>query len=181
MGVQERDALLRGLQARFERHMQRHPDLAWPDVRKRLQRRPGALQSLHWMEATGGEPDVIRNLAEDGSLTFCDCSPESPQGRRSLCYDRPALDARTAHKPRGNAMDAAAGAGIRLLTEAQYRQLQTLGEFDTRSSSWVWTPEDVRRLGGALFCDRRFGRVFVYHNGADSYYAARGFRGLLRA
>lgn len=181
MTGRERDELLHGLKARFEQHMQRHPGMAWASVQERLLGTPDALRSLHWMEATGGEPDVIGHEAAGSRYVFCDCSPESPPGRRSLCYDRAALDARKTHKPGGNAMDTAADAGIRLLTEEQYRHLQTLGEFDIRSSSWVWTPEDVRSLGGALFCDRRFGRVFVYHNGADSYYAARGFRGSLHA
>lgn len=180
MTGRERDELLRGLKARFEQHMQRHPGIAWADVQERLLGEPDALRSLHWMEATGGEPDVIHDEAANGLCMFCDCSPESPPGRRSLCYDRAALDARKTHKPGGNAIDTAAEGGISLLTEERYRYLQTLGEFDTKSSSWVLTPQDVRSLGGALFCDRRFGRVFTYHNGADSYYAARGFRGLVR-
>ena len=179
MTAQEREKLLASLKARFDQHMQRHPDIAWTDVHKRLAGQPDALRTLHWMEATGGEPDVIDRDA--GAFMFCDCSPESPPGRRSLCYDRAALDARKANKPGGNALDAAAEAGVELLTEAQYRHLQTLGAFDCKTSSWLLTPPEMRSLGGALFGDRRFGRVFIYHNGADSYYAARGFRGSLRA
>ncbi len=181
MTARERNALLRGLKARFEQHMHRHPGIAWPGVQERLLGRPEALKSLHLMEATGGEPDVIGHDAADDLVMFCDCSPESPPGRRSLCYDRAALDARTTNKPNGSALERAAEMGIDLLTEAQYHHLQTLGTFDCKTSSWVHTPEDVRSLGGALFGDRRFGRVFTYHNGADSYYAARGFRGSLRA
>ena len=179
MTPQERDKLLRALQDRFEQHTLRHPGLAWADVQERLLRHADALKSLHWMEATGGEPDVVDQDA--GACLFCDCSPESPPGRRSLCYDRAALDARKANKPGGNALDAAAAAGIELLSEARYLHLQTLGEFDSKTSSWLWTPPAVRSRGGALFGDRRFGRVFVYHNGAESYYAARGFRAVLRA
>lgn len=180
MTAQERARLLDELQNRFEKHMQRHPGLAWTDVQERLLGQPDALRSLHWMQATGGEPDLIGPDAADGAHVYCDCSPESPPGRRSLCYDRAALDARKANKPGGNALDSAAAARIHLLSEAQYRHLQTLGEFDTRTSSWLLTPPEVRRLGGALFGDRRYGRVFIYHNGAQAYYAARGFRGLLR-
>lgn len=180
MKATERDELLGVLRARFDKHGQRHRGLTWADVLGRLQPRAAALQSLRAMEATGGEPDVIDADAKTGELTFCDCSPETPAGRRSLCYDRAALDARKEHKPSGSAVDTAAEMGITLLTEAQYRRLQELGEFDMKTSSWVVTPSDVRSLGGALFGDRRYGRVFVYHNGAQSYYAARGFRGLLR-
>jgi hypothetical protein len=160
--------------------MPRHEGIAWVDVQARLERIPDALRSLRAMEATGGEPDVVGQGKEDGEFTFCDCSAESPTGRRSVCYDREALDTRKEHKPRDSAVGMAGTMGIDLLTEEQYRELQTLGEFDTKTSSWVRTPPDVRSLGGALFCDRRYGQVFVYHNGAQSYYAARGFRGSLR-
>ena len=179
MKAQERDALLRDLKARFDKNMHRHPGIAWADVQARLEKHPGALVALRAMEETGGEPDVIRRDPQSGQLTFCDCSPESPAGRRSLCYDREALDSRKENKPQGSAVGMAAAMGIELLTEDQYRDLQKLGEFDARTSSWIATPADVRALGGALFCDRRYGRVFVYHNGAQSYYAARGFRGVL--
>ncbi|MGE4049475.1 MAG: DUF4256 domain-containing protein [Piscinibacter sp.] len=161
-------------------HMGRHKDLAWPNVLKRLESSPGAMSVLREMEATGGEPDVIEEDMNTGQFIFCDCSPESPLGRRSLCYDQEALDARKENKPVGSAVEAAAAMGVELLAEEQYRALQLLGEFDTKTSSWIATPDDVRSLGGALFCDRRYGRVFVYHNGAQSYYAARGFRGVLR-
>ena len=180
MKAQERDELLRALKARFEKNMQRHQGIAWVDVRTRLEANPGALKSLRDMEASGGEPDVIGRDGAAGHYTFCDCSAESPTGRRSVCYDREALDARKEHKPQSSAVEMAAEMGVELLTEEQYRELQTLGEFDAKTSSWVSTSSDVRALGGALFCDRRYGRVFVYHNGAQSYYAARGFRGLLR-
>ena len=180
MTARERDELLRTLHARFEKHMHRHAGVAWAEVQARLESSPGALSSLRAMEETGGEPDVIGGAGESGRFTFCDCSPESPTGRRSVCYDREALDSRKEHKPQGSAVETAAAMGVDLLTEEQYRALQTLGEFDARTSSWVRTPPDVRALGGALFCDRRYGRVFVYHNGAQSYYAARGFRGSLR-
>ena len=174
----ERDELLATLKARFEKHVHRHRDIAWPDVLSRLERSRDALKTLHAMEATGGEPDVIATR-EPGRITFCDCASESPSGRRSLCYDRAALQSRKENKPRGSALEMAASLGIELLTEEQYRDLQGLEEFDRKTSSWVLTPPDVRALGGALFCDRRYGRVFVYHNGAESYYAARGFRGRL--
>lgn len=173
-------ALLRTLQARFEQHPQRHPTLAWADVQARLQGRRDALAALQQMEASGGEPDVVAHDAASGRLTFCDCSPESPSGRRSTCYDQAALDARKENKPARAAVEWAGEMGIELLTESDYRALQALGEFDLKTSSWVHTPATVRDLGGALFCDRRYGQVFVYHNGASSYYAARGFRGLLR-
>ncbi len=175
----ERDALIETLRARFERHMHRHRGMEWAAVQARLERNLDALRSLRAMEASGGEPDVIGE-DEAGHITFCDCSAESPSGRRSLCYDRDALDSRKENKPQGSAVETAAELGVELLTEQQYRELQQLGEFDTRTSSWVQTPADVRSLGGSLFCDRRYGRVFVYHNGAQSYYAARGFRGRLR-
>ena len=179
MKAPERDALLATLRARFDQHMHRHREIAWPAVEAKLHGNADALRSLHAMEASGGEPDVIAD-GEPGHITFYDCSAESPAGRRSVCYDREALDARKENKPHGSAVERAAGMGIELLTEEQYRALQRLGEFDTRTSSWVQTPPEVRSLGGALFCDRRYGRVFVYHNGAQSYYAARGFRGRLR-
>lgn len=179
MNTQERDLLLRSLQARFEKHPHRHATMAWEPVLARLQALPAALTSLGAMEATGGEPDVIGRDEATGRFIFCDCSPESPPGRRSLCYDRAALDARKENKPAGSAVETAAAMGVELLSEEQYRALQRLGEFDVKTSSWIATPEDVRALGGALFGDRRYGRVFVYHNGAPSYYAARGFRGLL--
>ena len=180
MKAQEREELLQALKARFEENMQRHKGIAWDKVRAGLEGNPEALRSLREMEATGGEPDVIGRDGEAGCYTFCDCSAESPAGRRSVCYDREALEARKEHKPKGSAVEMAAAMGIDLLTEEQYRELQKLGEFDTKTSSWVRTPSDVRALGGALFCDRRYGKVFVYHNGAQSYYAARGFRGTLR-
>lgn len=159
--------------------MHRHKGVAWAEIQARLESNPGALMSLRAMEATGGEPDVIGRDRQTGAITFTDCSAESPAGRRSLCYDRAALDSRKENKPQGSAVEVAAEMGIDLLTEEQYRALQSLGEFDTKTSSWVRTPSDVRSLGGALFCDRRYGRVFVYHNGAQSYYAVRGFRGSL--
>jgi hypothetical protein len=177
--AKQREELLATLQARFEENMHRHEGIEWARVRARLEARPEKLWSLHEMERTGGEPDVI-GREKNGEYVFCDCSAESPKGRRSLCYDREALEARKEHKPANNALDLAAAMGIELLTEAQYRRLQELGEFDLKTSSWVQTPSDVRKLGGALFCDRRYGRVFLYHNGAQSYYAARGFRGLLK-
>lgn len=176
----ERERLLAALAERFERHAERHRGVAWSKVLAALDASPAAVVSLAAMEASGGEPDVIGKDKGAGRLLFCDCSPESPAGRRSLCYDRAALDARREHKPKGNAVEAAAAMGVELLAEEQYRALQDLGEFDLKTSSWIRTPPDVRSRGGALFCDRRFGRVFTYHNGAESYYAARGFRGLLR-
>ena len=160
--------------------MQRHKGIKWASVLERIERSTGALKSLAEMEATGGEPDVIGHDKASGTITFCDCSPESPSGRRSLCYDRAALDSRKENKPRGNALEMAATMGIEILTEDQYRALQKLGEFDRKTSSWIDTPDNIRKLGGALFCDRRYDTVFVYHNGAESYYAARGFRGVLR-
>ena len=173
------DELIAVLQTRFEKHVQRHPGVPWAAVLARLEANPDALATLRAMEASGGEPDVIGDDAS-GRVTFCDCAAESPMGRRSLCYDREALDARKENKPQGSAVEMAAELGVDLLTEEEYRELQRLGEFDVKTSSWVRTPPDVRSLGGALFCDRRYGRVFVYHNGAQSYYAARGFRGRLR-
>jgi hypothetical protein len=176
----QREELLRALKARFEKNMNRHEGLAWAEVGARLEANAEKLWSLSEMERTGGEPDVVDHSKKTGEYIFYDCSPESPKGRRSLCYDREALDSRKENKPNGNAMDMAAAMGIELLTEEQYRELQNLGEFDTKTSSWVKTPPAVRKLGGALFCDRRFDTVFVYHNGAESYYAARAFRGSLR-
>jgi hypothetical protein len=172
--------LLLGLKRRFKQHMQRHEGIAWAQVQARLEANAAALESLRRMEDSGGEPDVIGRDPASESFLFCDCSTESPSGRRSLCYDRQALDARKEHKPQGSAVETAAAMGISLLTEAQYRELQRLGDFDTRTSSWISTPPELRSLGGALFCDRRYGQVFVYHNGARSYYAARGFRGWLQ-
>jgi hypothetical protein len=176
----ERDEILTVLSARFEQHMNRHNGVVWSDVQRMLEAEPGKLWSLREMERTGGEPDVVRLDGQPGELVFCDCSPESPRGRRSVCYDRDAQAARKEHRPDNNAVDMAASMGIELLTEAEYRELQKLGEFDTKTSSWVQTPREIRALGGALFCDRRYNAVFVYHNGASSYYAARGFRGSLR-
>lgn len=179
MAARERDELLQALKSRFDKNMHRHRGIAWPEVQARLEASPAALKSLRAMEESGGEPDVIGQDQKTGKFTFCDCSAESPTGRRSLCYDGEALDARKENKPQGSALGMAASMGIDLLTEEQYRHLQALGEFDTKTSSWIQTPPDVRSLGGALFCDRRYGKVFVYHNGAQSYYAARGFRGVL--
>ncbi len=172
--------LLGALKARFEKNMSRHKGLAWAKAQARLEANAEKLRSLHEMERTGGEPDVAGHDKKTGEYIFYDCSAESPNGRRSLCYDREALEARKEFKPKNNAMDMAAAMGIELLTEEQYRELQKLGNFDTATSSWVKTPSDIRKLGGALFCDRRYSTVFVYHNGAESYYAARGFRGSLR-
>lgn len=180
MKSQERDQLLGSLKSRFEKSMHRHRTVSWEHVLARLEGSPIALKSLGEMEASGGEPDVIGQDKATGQYIVCDCSPESPLGRRSLCYDREALNSRKEHKPEGSAVEMAVAMGIELLTEEQYRQLQQLDEFDTKTSSWIVTPQDVRSRGGALFCDRRYGRIFVYHNGAQSYYAARGFRGLLR-
>ena len=174
-------ALIETLRQRFERHPHRHPGLAWSAVLARLQSAPAArLAPLQQMEATGGEPDVIGQPDASGAMLFCDCAAESPAGRRSLCYDDQALDARKENKPAGSAVALAAAMGVQLLSEAEYRELQQFGDFDLKTSSWVLTPPAIRRLGGALFCDRRYGQVFTYHNGAQSYYAARGFRGALR-
>ena len=175
-----RDELLETLQTRFEKNVHRHQGVAWEKVLPRLEASPRALKALAEMEASGGEPDVIGHDQAKGQYIFCDCAAETPGGRRSLCYDREALNARKEHKPAGSAVQAAAAMGIALLTEEQYHELQALEEFDTKTSSWLATPDDIRALGGALFGDRRYGRTFVYHNGAQSYYAARGFRGLLR-
>jgi len=172
--------LVRALKNRFEKNMGRHREFDWSAVQAKLEANAEKLQVLHEMECTGGEPDVIGYDPQTGEFTFCDCSPESPVGRRSLCYDRDALESRKENKPGGSAVEMAASMGIEILTEEQYRALQKLGEFDRKTSSWVQTPSNIRKLGGALFCDRRYDQVFVYHNGAESYYAARGFRGLLK-
>jgi hypothetical protein len=180
LSPEQREKIFKTLKARFEKNMNRHIGLVWISVLTKLESNAEKLWSLHEMERTGGEPDVVGHDKKSGTFIFFDCAEESPKDRRSVCYDREALEARKEHKPKSSAMDMAAGMGIDLLTEEQYRELQTLGNFDTKSSSWIKTPPDIRKLGGALFCDRRYGHVFVYHNGADSYYAARGFRGLLR-
>ena len=177
MKTKERAELLNTLKDRFQKNMQRHTRIAWGDVEARLEGNADALETLSQMEASGGEPDVIGK--ESGRFVFCDCSAESPKGRRSLCYDAEALASRKEHKPEGSAVQMASAMGIELLTEENYRALQKLGVFDAKTSSWIRTPPEVRALGGALFCDRRYDKVFVYHNGAESYYAARGFRGLL--
>ncbi|NUT83707.1 DUF4256 domain-containing protein [Pseudomonas brassicacearum] len=179
MKKQEQDNLIQTLKTRFEKNLNRHPDILWADVQAKLETNPNALKSLQAMEATGGEPDVISLDPKTGAVTFCDCAKESPTGRRSLCYDRAALDARRENKPKGSAVEMAEEMGIALLTEDQYRALQELGEFDAKTSSWLATPPGLRSLDGAIFGDYRYGRVFVYHNGVQSYYAARGFRGLL--
>jgi hypothetical protein len=176
---QETQALLTTLKERFEKHMQRHPAVAWAQVQARLEAHPDKLAALAEMERTGGEPDVVAVDPQSGEVTFFDCAAESPKERRSLCYDDEALAARKANKPAGSAMGVAAAMGVALLDEAQYHHLQQLGEFDLKTSSWLKSPDDVRERGGAIFGDRRYGRVFIYHNGADSYYGARGFRGAL--
>jgi len=175
----QRDELLRALKARFEKNMKRHQGLEWARVEAKLEAHAEKLWSLNEMERTGGEPDVVGHDKKTGEYIFYDCSAESPKGRRSLCYDREALESRKENKPKDSAVDMATAIGIELLTEEQYRELQRLGNFDTKTSSWVKTPSNIRKLGGALFCDRRFDTVFVYHNGAESYYGARGFRGWL--
>ncbi|HXW89500.1 MAG TPA: DUF4256 domain-containing protein [Terriglobales bacterium] len=180
LSKEQREELLRALKARFENNMNRHQSLAWAKVQAKLEANPEKLWSLNEMERTGGEPDVVGQDEKTGEYIFYDCSAESPKGRRSICYDREALQSRKEHKPEANAMDMAAAMGIALLTDEQYRALQKLGSFDMKTSSWVKTPSDIRKLGGALFCDRRYDTVFVYHNGAESYYAARAFRGSLR-
>ena len=172
--------LIETLKDRFVKNLHRHPGIIWNSVQAKLESLPEKLQALDRMERTGGEPDVIGRDQATGELIFCDCSPESPIGRRSLCYDRAALDSRKQNKPSGNATEMASTIGIEILAERQYRELQELGEFDTKTSSWIRTPTEIRVLGGALFCDRRYDQVFVYHNGAESYYAARGFRGRLK-
>lgn len=176
MKADQRKALLGTLKSRFEKNMARHQGVNWADVHRRLEAHPDKLKTLDAMEKSGGEPDVIGKAEEGGAYLFCDCAAESPSGRRSLCYDAEALNARKENKPQGSAIHMAEKMGASVLTEAQYRQLQEFGEFDKKTSSWIDTPPDVRKLGGALFCDRRYGKVFVYHNGAESYYAARGFR-----
>ena len=175
-----REELLTKLKVRFEKNMNRHKGLEWAKVRARLEANAEKLWSLNEMEGTGGEPDVVGHERNTGEYVFYDCSPESPKGRTSLCYDREALDSRKEHKPKSSAMDMAAAMGAELLTEEQYQELQRLGHFDTKSSSWLKTPGDIRKLGGAIFGDRRYDHVFIYHNGADAYYAGRGFRGSLR-
>ena len=180
LSSEQRKELLSALKARFEKNMNRHKGLEWAKVQAKLEANTKKLWSLNEMERTGGEPDVVGQDKKTSEYIFYDCSAESPKGRRSICYDREALESRKEHKPENNAIDMAAAMGIELLTEEQYRALQKLGNFDTKTSSWVKTPSDIRKLGGALFADRRYGNVFVYHNGAESYYAARGFRGLLR-
>lgn len=180
INAKQREELLGALKARFEKNMNRHKGLEWAKVQARLEANPEKLWSLNEMEITGGEPDVVGVDKKTDQYIFYDCSVESPKGRRSVCYDREALEARKEHKPANNAMDMAAALGIELLTEEQYRELQNLGKFDLKTSSWVKTPAEIRKLGGALYCDRRYDTVFVYHNGAESYYAARGFRGSLK-
>jgi hypothetical protein len=179
LSPQQREELLKTLKARFEKNMDRHKGLEWAKVQAKLETNPEKLWSLNEMERTGGEPDVVGFDKKSGEYSFYDCSVESPKDRRSVCYDRDALDARKENKPKDSAIDMAVAMGIELLTEEQYGQLQKLGNFDLKTSSWVKTPTDIRKLGGALFCDRRYNQVFLYHNGADSYYAARGFRGSL--
>lgn len=180
MKAKQREELLKALKARFEKNMNRHKGLEWAQVQARLEADTEKLRSLGEMERTGGEPDIVGQDKKTGAILFFDCSAESPAGRRSICYDREGLESRKEHRPDDSAIDMAAAMGIELLTEEQYRQLQKFGDFDAKTSSWVQTPADIRKLGGALFCDRRYGTVFTYHNGAQSYYAARGFRGSLR-
>ena len=179
LSSEQREELLGTLKARFEKNMKRHKGVAWTDVEAKLTAKPGKLWSLDEMETTGGEPDVVGVDKKTGEFIFYDCAAESPKGRRSLCYDRQALESRKENKPANNALDMAAEMGIQILSEEQYRALQKLGDFDMKTSSWIETPPEIRALGGALFCDRRYGQVVVYHNGAESYYAARGFRGWL--
>ena len=181
LSAEQREELLSALQARFEKNMKRHPGLEWAKVQAKLEANPEKVGSLHAMESTGGEPDVVGYDQKTGEYIFYDCAAESPQGRRNVCYDRAGWQSRKPDsRPENNAMDMASAMGIELLTEEEYRALQKLGEFDTKTSSWVQTPADIRKLGGALFADRRYGHVFTYHNGASSYYAARAFRGSLR-
>jgi hypothetical protein len=180
LSPEPREELLRALKGRFEKNMSRHKSLDWAQVQAKLEANSDKLRSLNEMERTGGEPDVIDHDKKTGEYIFCDCSAESPKGRRSVCYDREALESRREHKPEDSAVGMATAMGIELLTQEQYRELQKLGNFDTKTSSWVRTPSGIRKLGGALFCDRRYDAVFLYHNGAESYYAARGFRGSLR-
>lgn len=180
LSSEQREELFGILKARFEKNMNRHEEIEWSDVQSRLEMNSEKLWSLNEMEITGGEPDVIGLDQQTGEYIFTDCSTESPKGRRSICYDREALESRKQHKPENSAIDMAAAMGIEMLTEEQYRELQKLGKFDKKTSSWVKTPDNIRKLGGAIFCDCRYDTVFMYHNGADSYYAARGFRGSLR-
>ena len=180
LSPEQREGLLRTLKARFEKNLNRHKGLGWAKVQAKLEANTEKLWSLNEMESTGGEPDVVGHDKKTGEYTFYDCSAESPKGRRNVCYDREAMESRKENKPENNAIDMAAAMGIELLTEEQYRELQKLGDFDTKTSSWVKTPGDIRKLGGALYTDRRYGHVFLYHNGAPSYYAARGFRGSLK-
>ena len=180
LSPEHREELLRTLKARFEKNLNRHKGVAWAKVQARLEADPEKLWSLNEMERTGGEPDVVGHDEKTGEYIFYDCSAETPNGRRSVCYDGEALDARKEHKPKNSAVDMAAAMGIEVLSEEQYRELQTLGNFDTKTSSWVKTPSEIRKLGGAIFCDRRYDHVFTYHNGAESYYAARAFRGSLK-
>ena len=180
LSPQQNEELLGILKTRFENHMQRHKGIAWAAVQAKLEANPEKLWTLNEMEFTGGEPDVVGFDDKTGEYIFYDCSAESPKGRRSICYDRAAWEARKEHKPENTALDMAAEMGVEILNEEQYRQLQTLGSFDLKTSSWVKTPDNIRKLGGAIFCDRRYNTVFTYHNGAESYYAARGFRGMLR-
>jgi hypothetical protein len=180
LSPEQREELLRALKVRFEKNMNRHKGLEWANVQAKLEANTEKLWSLHEMERTGGEADVVGHDKKTGEYIFYDCSAESPTGRRSICYDREALESRKEHKPENNAMDMAAAMGIELLTEEQYRELQKLGNFDMKTSSWIKTPSEIRKLGGAIFADFRYGNVFVYHNGAESYYAARAFRGSLR-
>jgi hypothetical protein len=180
LSPREREELVRNLEARFAKHSGRHRGIAWAQVMARLEAAPEKLWSLNEMETSGGEPDVVAMDKKTGEVVFFDCSPESPKGRASVCYDREGLESRKEHKPKNNALDLATAMGVEILTVEEYHQLQKLGEFDTRTSSWVKTPDDIRKLGGALFGDRRYGQVFIYHNGAQSYYGARGFRASLR-
>lgn len=180
LSTEQREGLLHTLKARYEKNMNRHIGLEWADLQAKLVANPEKLWSLHEMEITGGEPDVVGHDNKTGEYIFYDCSAESPKGRRSICYDREALESRKEHKPKNSAVEMATAMGIELLSEEQYRELQNLGNFDLKTSSWVVTPGSIRKLGGAIFCDRRYDTVFVYHNGAESYYAARGFRGSLR-
>jgi hypothetical protein len=180
LSPEQREELLRTLKTRFEKNMSRHTGLEWGKVRAKLEANPEKLWSLNEMERTGGEPDIVGYDKKMGEYIFYDCSAESPKNRRSLCYDHEALESRKEHKPENSAINMAAAMGIEILTEEQYRELQNLGNFDTKTSSWVKTPSNIRKLGGAIYCDRRYNTVFVYHNGAESYYAARGFRGSLR-
>ncbi|MBA4853382.1 DUF4256 domain-containing protein [Emticicia sp. BO119] len=177
---QEQTDLFKTLKTRFEKNIYRHKDLEWDKIQTKIESNPEKIWALNEMEMTGGEPDVIRYDDKSDEYIFCDCSPESPKGRRSICYDHEALEARKEHKPADSAINMASEMGIEILSEAEYKELQKIGNFDLKTSSWVQTPVEIRKLGGAIFCDRRYNQVFVYHNGADSYYAARGFRGILR-